>query len=250
MTRSSPSTATPFSLTSTSTDNATAGDATFFDYGGFSGAVTWFFDSATAGNATFNNFSGGNGANDGVTVFEDESTAGTATIYCNGGDTVFHKHSTAANSTLIANLDTVFFLEHSTAGEATVIANGARSSKAGNGTILFLNGNASAGEATLVANGGHNGGPGGLIAFYAETRGHKARVRVFDNGALDISSHSALAAMSIGSLEGTGTVALGVNNLAVGRNHLNTTFSGIISDDKKGGSLTKVGSGTLALNRE
>jgi autotransporter-associated beta strand protein len=228
-------------------DNATAGDAMFFNYGGFGGAVTWFFDSATAGNATFNNFSGGNGANDGVTVFEDQSSAGTATIFCNGGDTVFHNHSTAANSTLIANLDTIFFLDHSTAGEATVIANGARSSKAGSGTVLFLNGNASAGDAILVANGGHNGGSGGLIAFYAETRGQKARVRVFDNGALDISSHSALAPMSIGSLEGNGTVKLGANNLAVGRNNLTTTFSGVLRDGNNNGSLTKVGSGTLVL---
>lgn len=228
-------------------DNATAGDATFFNYGGFGGAVTWFFDSATAGNATFNNFSGGNGANDGVTVFEDQSSAGTATILCNGGDAVFHKHSSAARSTLIANLETIFFLESSSAGEALIIANGARSPRAGFGTILFLNGNASAGDATLVANGGHYGGQGGLIAFYAETRGHKARVRLFDNGTLDISSHSAVAPMSIGSLEGTGTVALGANNLAVGQNHLNTTFSGIISDRNNGGSLTKVGTGTLAL---
>ena len=228
-------------------DNATAGDATFFNYGGFGGAVTWFFDSATAGNATFNNFSGGNGANDGVTVFEDESSAATATIFCNGGDTVFHKHSTAANSTLIANLDTIFFLEHSTAGEAMVVANGARSSRAGFGSILFLNGNASAGDATLVANGGQNGGQGGLIAFFAETRGSKARVQVFGNGLLDISSHNALAPMSIGSLEGTGAVALGANSLALGRNHLSTTFSGIISDGNNGGSLTKVGTGTLTL---
>jgi autotransporter-associated beta strand protein len=228
-------------------DNATAGDATFFNYGGFGGAVTWFFDSATAGNATFNNFSGGNGANDGVTVFEDQSSAGMATIICDGGDTVFRNHSTAANSTLIANLDTIFFLDHSTAGDAIMIANGARSSKAGSGTILFLSGDASAGDATLVANGGHNGGQGGLIAFYAETRGDNARVRLFDNGMLDISSHGVLAPMSIGSLEGTGTVALGANNLAVGRNHLNTTFSGVISDGRSGGSLTKVGTGTLAL---
>ena len=228
-------------------DNTTAGDATFFNYGGFGGAVTWFFDFSTAGNATFNNFSGGNGANDGVTVFEDESSAGTATILCNGGDAVFHKHSSAASSTLIANLDTIFFLEDSTAGESTVIANGARYPQAGYGMILFLDGNASAGDATLVANGGRNGGHGGLIAFYAETRGQQARVRVFDNGALDISTHSALVPMSIGSLEGTGTVALGANNLTIGRNHLNTTFSGVISDGQNGGSLTKVGAGTLAL---
>jgi autotransporter-associated beta strand protein len=39
-------------------------------------------------------------------------------------------------------------------------------------------------------------------------------------------------------------VFLGVNNLKVGSNSLNTTFSGVIQD---GGSLTKVGRGTLIL---
>ena len=37
---------------------------------------------------------------------------------------------------------------------------------------------------------------------------------------------------------------LGVNNLTVGSNNLSTTFSGVIQD---GGSLTKVGRGTLIL---
>ncbi len=37
---------------------------------------------------------------------------------------------------------------------------------------------------------------------------------------------------------------LGVNNLTVGSNSLNTTFSGVIQD---GGSFTKVGQGTLIL---
>jgi len=231
-------------------ENATAGDATFTNYGGFSGAVTWFFDTSTAGNATFDNFSGGNGANDGVTVFEGKSTAGTATILCDGGGAVFHAHTSAANSTLIANLGTIFFLEHASAGEAIVIANGARSSHAGNGVILFLDGDASAGDATLIATGGHKNGQGGLIAFNGDTRGHKARIQVFDNGTLDLRSHNALAPMSIGSLEGTGTVALGSNNLSVGRNLLDTTFSGIIESDGNGdagGSLTKIGVGTLAL---
>jgi len=193
-------------------DSATAANATFINYGGFGGAVTWFFDTATAGHATFDNFSGGNGANDGVTVFEGRSNAGAATIFCDGGGAVFHAHTGAANSTLIANLGNITFLEHATADDAMVIANGARSGQAGNGAILFLDGDASAGDATLIATGGHDNGHGGVITFFGETRGHKARVQVFDNGTLDLRSHSALAPMSIGSLEGTGTVALGANN--------------------------------------
>jgi autotransporter-associated beta strand protein len=230
-------------------ENATAGDATFFNHGGFGGAVTWFFDSSTAGKATFHNLDGGDGFNDGVTVFEDESTAGTANIFCEGGGAVFHKNSSAANSTLIASGDNIVFLEHATAGDATVIANGATSADQLPAIIFFLSDNASADNATLIANGGINGGEGARIVFWYETRGHKARVELFGNALLDISSHSALAPMSIGSLEGTGTVLLGANNLSVGRNRLNTTFSGMINDGDAGGSITKVGGGILALKR-
>ena len=229
-------------------DNATAGDATFINNGGFGGGVTWFFDFSTAGNGTFYNFSLGDGFNDGVTVFEGHSTAGTATIFCEGGGTVFHKHSSAANSTLtVSDLGNITFLEDAGAADATVIANGAPSSEADYGSILFLSGNATAGDATLIANRGMNGGQGGLIAFYGETRGHKARVEVFGNGTLDIRSHSALAPMTIGSLEGDGRVLVGANNLTIGRNHLDTIFSGVINDGDNGGSITKVGGGTLTL---
>ena len=50
--------------------------------------------------------------------------------------------------------------------------------------------------------------------------------------------------MTIGSIEGNGYVFLGANNLTVGSNNLNTTFSGVIAGS---GSLTKIGSGTLVL---
>jgi len=231
-------------------DNATAGDATFINHGGFGGAVTWFFDSSTAGNATFYNFTRGDGFNDGVTVFEDRSTAGTATIFCEGGGAVFHKHSSAADSTLTASGGNIVFLERATAGEATIIANGAKRSGQLAADIFFLSDQASAGNATLIANGGSNGGDGARIVFWYETRGSEARVKVFGNAKLDISSHNPLAPMTIGSIEGTGAVLLGANNLTVGRNDLNTIFAGAINDGENGetgGSLTKVGAGTLAL---
>jgi autotransporter-associated beta strand protein len=233
-------------------DNATAGDATFINNGGFGGAVTWFFDSSTAGNATFYNLDGGDGFNDGVTVFEDGSTAGTATLFCEGGGAVFHKHSSAANSTLIANGDNIVFDGEATAGAATLIANGAASSDQLAAAIFFLADTATAGNATLIANGGRNGGRGARIVFWSETRGSTARVEVFGSGTLDISGHSALSPMTIGSLEGSGTVVLGANNLTVGRNHLDTMFSGVIrggDNGDTGGSIIKIGGGTLALTK-
>ena len=58
-----------------------------------------------------------------------------------------------------------------------------------------------------------------------------------------IATHNA-PGVTIGSLEGTGAVSLGANNLRVGSNNRRTTFSGVIQD---GGSLTKLGTGTLML---
>lgn len=232
-------------------DKATAGEATFINNGGFGGGVTWFFDSSTAGNATFYNFSLGDGFNDGVTVFEDDANAGTATLFCEGGGAVFHKQSSAAHSTMtVSDLGNITFLEHAGAGEATITAQGAPSSGAGYGSILFLSDHATAGDATLIANSGMNGGQGAYIVFWYQTRGHNARVEVFGNATLDISAHDPLAPMTAGSLEGDGRVVLGANNLTVGGNLLNTIFSGVIKDGESGdtgGSITKVSGGTLAL---
>ena len=57
--------------------------------------------------------------------------------------------------------------------------------------------------------------------------------------------------MGIGSIEGSGNYFLGSKTLIVGGNNLSTTVSGIIQDGGFlggiGGSLTKVGTGTLTL---
>ena len=58
--------------------------------------------------------------------------------------------------------------------------------------------------------------------------------------------------MTIGSIEGSGIVLLGANKLTVGSNNLTTTFSGIVEDGMGGGgvggSLTKIGTGTLTIS--
>jgi len=70
---------------------------------------------------------------------------------------------------------------------------------------------------------------------------------------LDISAHNA-PGVTIGSIEGDGSAiaGLGANNLTVGSNNLSTTFAGVILDggfggSSLGGSLTKIGTGTLDL---
>jgi hypothetical protein len=140
----------------------------------------------------------------------------------------------------------IIFNNTSTAGHATIFNGGDLMGSVGGQTIF--NDSSTAGGATLVASGG-NYGPSGAILFNGTSSGGTARVQVFrgfplnaGNGSLGISGHQ--SGVTIGSIEGSGNVFLGANDLTVGTNNINTTFSGGISG---GGSLAKVGSGVLTL---
>ncbi len=84
-------------------------------------------------------------------------------------------------------------------------------------------------------------------------------MEVFGNGILDISGLTGAffdpqhdPGTSIGSLEGTGMVFLGANQLRIGSNDRTTVFSGTIQDGglqgTTGGSLVKLGAGELLLS--
>ncbi len=215
---------------------------------------TIFNDSSSAGGASIANasteifFYGDIGR----TIFNGASTADHASIsnygaggsHGAGGQTIFNETSTAAN----ASIDNLGSGPASTAGSALTIFNDA--STAGHATITnqagdfagetIFTGSSTADSATLIANGGVYGS--GAILFRGASTGGTARVKVFDNGYLDISGHQ--GGITIGSIEGTGNIRLGANNLRVGTNGLNTSFSGVISGT---GSLTKIGSGVLTL---
>ena len=201
--------------------------------GGSGGRTTFsgLFGTSTAGNATITNNAGVvSGASGGVTSFE-----GFFEIV-SPGSTVFGS---------------------STAGNATIINNGTSISGAGGSETIFFTdssnplGASTAGNATLIANGGTGGGQGGEILFKGFSQGGTSRIEVFGNGSLDISAHAA-PGLTVGSIEGSGNVFLGVNNLIVGSNNTSTTFSGVIQDGGGnggiGGSVTKIGTGTLTLS--
>jgi autotransporter-associated beta strand protein len=259
-------------------DHSTAGNGTFTNDGAhvtgfnFNGASNlWFSGSSTAANATITN-NGGTVvfAMGGVVSFFANATADSATITNNGataladgGVTNFFGNSTADNATIINNAGTVsgasggqtFFASEfggpPTAGNATITNNGGTVAGAGGGQTTFKD-TSTAGNSTLIANGGSNGGEGGAIFFEDRSSGGTARVEVFGNGSLDISPHQGGPGLMIASIEGDGSVFLGRINLTVGSNDSSTTFSGVIQDGGEfggaGGSLTKIGLGTLILS--
>lgn len=212
-----------------------------------------FSGSATAGNLTHFavDDNGGGGGLDGI-QFSGTSTAGNATFSNNGGLINFGDTSTASTSSFTNDPGagrggSVEFSGSSTAGKSIITNNG--SSIDGGGGQTYISNSGSAANATLIANGGTVSG--GSIQFSDDSIGGTARVEVFGNGNLDISPHNA-PGVTIGSIEGSGLVFLGQNNLAVGSNNLTTTFSGVMQDGGQvagtGGSLTKIGTGTLTLS--
>ena len=232
--------------------SSTAGSATIINHGGtvsgFSpGGETNFFGTSTASNATItNNGATVSGAFGGETDFFQAPTAGSATII-NYGGTV----SGAFGGTTLFD----GFEGSPTAGTATIINDGGTVSGAFGGITRFFIGAPTADSATLIANGGLGGGQGGTILFEDNSTGGTSRIEVFGNGKLDISLHNKrfhdILGVTVGSIEGDGNVFLGANNLTVGSNNLSTTFSGMIRDGGvnggTGGSLTKIGTGTLEL---
>lgn len=197
---------------------------------------------ATAGTATFTTNGGeANGAGGGYISFENTASADQGTFITNGG--------TAGG----AEGGSVRFYSGATAGSATITLNGGTTNDengaAGGGHVDF-NQTSDAGNSTLVANGGTNGGNGGDIRFYDDSTGSNATVKVYGNGSLTVGPHN--GSISIGSIEGSGNVFLGGNELVVGGIAGDKTFSGAIQDGGlyggSGGSLVKEGTTTLTLS--
>jgi autotransporter-associated beta strand protein len=123
------------------------------------------------------------------------------------------------------------------------------------GTLEF------AGSAT-AANAIINTSSGGLTEFSVNSTGGNAQFNTSAGGVVDFSDSTGPAGnkvLSAGSIAGAGNYYLGANQLTVGGNNLSTTVSGVISDcgtggtlcqasRATGGSLNKVGTGTLTLS--
>jgi autotransporter-associated beta strand protein len=173
--------------------------------------------------------------------FSNSSTAGSASID-NSYSTVFFNTSTAG-SAFIFNHSLLSFADSSTAGSAHILNDDQFVA-----TMSFSD-SSSAGSALIESIG--------YVAFNASSQGGTARIILSDppggsTGILDIRGHNP-PGVTIGSIESGiinnsfPEVFLGANNLTVGSNNLSTIFSGIVDDGGLGGSLTKIGDGTLAL---
>jgi autotransporter-associated beta strand protein len=246
--------------------SATAGSNVFYDNGGF----LVFLDSSAASDANFVTSSANfDNLDPAKVLFTDDSTAERG-IFVNlggqaatrvGGRVIFQDNSMAGTATFVnqggvgssAGGSEIDFQHSSSADQGMFIMNGGSAANAAGGFVAFFD-ESTAGNAVMVANGGSNGGKGGYVQFWFNSTGGQARMKVFENGSLDISPHLG-EGVSIGSIEGDGMIFLGggfgKGRLTVGANNLNTMFSGVIQDGGyvggSNGSLTKTGNGTLKL---
>ena len=141
--------------------------------------------------------------------FGVNNSSGITQAFVNNGTLQFNAQTTAGNQVSIANNSILEFTDRSGAGSATITTNSG-------GSTLFV-GFSNGDTAQFITNGG----------------GH------FDISALLSSGTTA------GSISGAGTYNLGSKELTVGSDGLSTEVNGLI--EGAGGSLVKVGTGTLTL---
>ena len=218
---------------------------------GVGGNAALIFDgTATAGALAITNAAKSDDGNGGLTRFNDNSSADSARITNEtGATTEFWNDATAANA-LFTNNGQLSFYDDASAGNAGITNNATGDvnflydSSAGNayitnsgGGIYFFD-NASAGTSQIT-------NTSGVIFFIGQSDAADARIANAADGTVSLRNLSADGA-AIGSLSGAGLVSLGDRQLTVGGLNRNDVISGAISGD--GGTLVKVGTGTLTLS--
>ena len=236
-------------------NGATAANATINLSGG---AYIIFFES-NGGNATFNVSAGsylqfGGGSVDHAIVNcigGGGDLFGSSWILLVGdvsaGDGVF---TAVGGSTSGEQGGMIYLADRGTADNATFVVGGGLGAGLAATTLTFED-STTAANSNITANGGVGGSEGGTIYFENRSKGGTASISLLGNGTLDISGHTT-GGVTIGSLSGDGLVFLGANGLTIGSNNQSTTFSGTMQDGGvsggSGGSLMKLGSGTLTLS--
>jgi autotransporter-associated beta strand protein len=251
-------------------NQATAGDATYYNYGTAFEAVptgaTEFNDNATAANATFVNYAGT--VNSGHTTFRDASTAANAALFnypselfdgpFDHGYTQFYGTASADQATFtcygatrpgvfgIAYGGAVSFSDNATAADSIFTLEGGTGTQTGGGQLTFSV-NSTAANATITLGAGANGGLDAYLYFLEDSLGGEARIIL--SGTLDISGHNP-PGVTTGSIEGSGTIILGRNKLTVGSTQQSTTFSGEITDGNGASGSFSVSGGQLTLTND
>jgi autotransporter-associated beta strand protein len=246
-------------------DTSTAGSASITNNG-------WrlaFYDHSTAGSATITNNSGG------TLYFYDNSTTGDATIINNAGGLVYFsgtgpagdgklsvKSLTGAGTSYLDFIELTLGANNQSSELSGTVTGTGSLVKAGTGTLTLSGGNSYVGGTTItggtlqLGTAANTGSIIGLVNVRAGTTlslinsdGNGMAVTAEAGGTVDFSNSAGPAGdykQTVGSIAGAGSYLLGANELTVGSKNLSTEVSGVISGT--GGSLVKIGAGTLTLS--
>jgi len=268
-------------------DTSTAGSAMFINNNGTVGGdqfqgETVFFDSSTADHGTFINKGSttSNFGNGGQTAFLDTSSAGNAMITNNGGAAInaggclmfFANSSTAASATIVNNGGTVsgasggvtaigvFESDTATAASATLIANGGSDGDGGGRIAFFGNSSGDTSQIEVFGDGsldisGHNapsvtigsieGDGDAFLGANNLTVGSNDLNTIFSGVIAD----GGFGALLTRIVSGTKTRTDDSNVIRDGFKIYESISSHrfVFQDGGSGGSLTKIGTGTLDL---
>lgn len=163
---------------------------------------------------------------------------GTATLNIDTGATrlIFSNNSSAGtiainNNSSQTGAGGLNFLHFSTAANATITT--------ASGSITLFDNHSTAGNATITTQNGAG------TSFTGSAAGGTSRHIIDAGGAVDIAT-VASGTITLGSIEGAGTMHIGPNILTIGSNNLSTTFSGALTGSI--GRFIKDGTGTLTLS--
>jgi autotransporter-associated beta strand protein len=171
-------------------------------------------------------------------IFDNGSSAsnGTGAVTINNSGFVLFDNTSTAGTARIANGEILIFSDMSTAGSAIIV----------NNAYMEFAFTGSGGNATITNNNN--------LVFLANSTGGNAQLIANASGIVDFSQTSGPHGdghVSAGSIAGAGNYFLGADQLTVGSNNLSTVVNGRIADGGSGGgtggSLVKVGTGTLVL---
>jgi outer membrane autotransporter protein len=198
-------------------------------------------------------------------TFYNASTAGNALILADPSAGILFADTSSAVNATIQSFSVVNFFGASRAGNATITnfgnvtfgsflnpdtasADHATITSMANGSSIDFYDFTTAGNATLISNG-HS-----FVTFRDNSTGGPARRAKNDNIVADFlltTGPNGDRKISLGSLEGTGKILLGADQLIVGGNNRSTVITGVIADGGlnggTGASIVKTGTGTLTV---
>jgi len=220
------------------TFGTTVSNSTIIDTAGSSATIGGGFTTVGVGNTLSNTTvinNGGAGSGGYMTILGNVTNS---TLFANGG--------LAANQS-----GGGIRFQGGSGGTSTITVNGGNGSNSQAGGLSFQNGS-SAANAVVTINGGTNGGLGGYAYFYDTATGGNSQFILNTGSTLDIGQVNYGSTVSFGSVSGPGRIYLGGRQIQIGSLNTSTTISGLISDNglggQTGGSLNKVGTGTLTLS--